>query len=115
MLVGTGTWWKPNCERADTKRSLLTCRPGTTRSPSSTIAMPPSTRCTRRLSTVSDLVVVGQSFGAFTAPLVADRLQAAVLVLVAGMVPAPAEPPTIGGATLGSRPLWQNRRLLTVG
>lgn len=42
---------------------------------------------------VSDLVVVGQSFGAFTAPLVADRLQAAVLVLVAGMVPAPAEPP----------------------
>jgi hypothetical protein len=42
---------------------------------------------------VSDLVVVGQSFGAFTAPLVADRLQAAVLVLVAGMVPAPTEPP----------------------
>lgn len=42
---------------------------------------------------VSDLVVVGQSFGAFTAPLVADRLQAAVLVLVAAMVPAPAEPP----------------------
>ena len=42
---------------------------------------------------VSELVVVGQSFGAFTAPLVADRLQADVLVLVAGMVPAPAEPP----------------------
>ena len=36
-----------------------------------------------------DLVVVGQSFGAFTAPLVADRLQADVLVLVAGMIPVP--------------------------
>jgi pimeloyl-ACP methyl ester carboxylesterase len=31
-----------------------------------------------------DLVVVGQSFGGFTAPLVADRLAADVLVLVAG-------------------------------
>ena len=40
-----------------------------------------------------DLVVVGQSFGGFTAPLVADRLSADVLVFVAGMVPAPGEPP----------------------
>jgi pimeloyl-ACP methyl ester carboxylesterase len=40
-----------------------------------------------------DLVVVGQSFGAFTAPLVADRLPADVLVLVAGMIPVPGEPP----------------------
>jgi hypothetical protein len=40
-----------------------------------------------------DLVVVGQSFGAFTAPLVADRLAARALVLVAGMVPSPDEPP----------------------
>jgi pimeloyl-ACP methyl ester carboxylesterase len=39
-----------------------------------------------------DLIVVGQSFGGFTAPLVADRLQAD-LVFVAGMVPAPGEPP----------------------
>ena len=38
-----------------------------------------------------DLVVVGQSFGGFTAPLVADRLQAEVLVLVAGMIPSPGE------------------------
>jgi pimeloyl-ACP methyl ester carboxylesterase len=38
-----------------------------------------------------DLVVVGQSFGGFTAPLVADRLPVDVLVLVAGMVPAPGE------------------------
>ena len=40
-----------------------------------------------------DLVVVGQSFGAFTAPLVADRLPVDVLVLVAGMIPSPGEPP----------------------
>ena len=40
-----------------------------------------------------DLVVVGQSYGGFTAPLVADRLQAQVLVLVAGMIPVPGEAP----------------------
>jgi pimeloyl-ACP methyl ester carboxylesterase len=41
----------------------------------------------------NDVVVVGQSFGAFTAPLVADRLPASGLVLVAPMVPRPGEPP----------------------
>ena len=40
-----------------------------------------------------DLVVVGQSYGGFTAPLVADRLQAKALVLVAGMIPAFGEAP----------------------
>ncbi|MEV0416461.1 alpha/beta hydrolase [Streptomyces sp. NPDC050448] len=40
-----------------------------------------------------DLVVVGQSFGAFTAPLVAARRPVASLILVAGMVPAPGESP----------------------
>jgi pimeloyl-ACP methyl ester carboxylesterase len=40
-----------------------------------------------------DLIVVGQSYGGFTAPLVADRLPVEVLVLVAGMVPAPGEKP----------------------
>ena len=38
-------------------------------------------------------MVVGQSFGAFTAPLVAERLDADAIVLVAGMVPAPGERP----------------------
>jgi pimeloyl-ACP methyl ester carboxylesterase len=46
-----------------------------------------------------DLVVVGQSFGAFTAPLVADRLPVDVLILVAGMIPAPVSRRTTGGAT----------------
>ena len=41
----------------------------------------------------TDLVVVAQSFGGFTAPLVADRLLVERLVLVAGMVPLPGEAP----------------------
>jgi pimeloyl-ACP methyl ester carboxylesterase len=40
-----------------------------------------------------DLVIVGQSFGAFTAPLLADRLPVDVLVLVSGMIPSPGEAP----------------------
>jgi pimeloyl-ACP methyl ester carboxylesterase len=40
-----------------------------------------------------DPIVVAQSFGGFTAPLVADRLRADVLVFVAGMIPSPGEPP----------------------
>ena len=39
------------------------------------------------------LVVVAQSFGGFTAPLVADRVPVDMLVLVAGMIPAPGEAP----------------------
>jgi pimeloyl-ACP methyl ester carboxylesterase len=39
------------------------------------------------------VVVVGHSFGAFTAPLVAERLSADMLVLMAGMIPAPGESP----------------------
>jgi pimeloyl-ACP methyl ester carboxylesterase len=38
-----------------------------------------------------DLVVVAQSFGAFTAPLVCAIRKAELLVLVAGLVPAPGE------------------------
>ena len=41
----------------------------------------------------TELVVVGQSFGAFTAPLVCDHLPARLLVFVAGMVPSPGERP----------------------
>ena len=39
----------------------------------------------------SDAVVVAQSFGGYVAPLVAERVDARLLVLVAGMVPAPHE------------------------
>lgn len=40
-----------------------------------------------------NVIVVGHSFGGFTAPLVAQRLSADALVLLAGMIPAPGEPP----------------------
>ena len=38
-----------------------------------------------------DLIVVGHSLGGFTAPLVADRIAVARIVLVAAMVPWPGE------------------------
>ncbi|MCX5043979.1 alpha/beta hydrolase [Aldersonia sp. NBC_00410] len=41
----------------------------------------------------TDVVVVGQSLGGFTAPLVCDRVAAQLLVLVAAMIPAPGEAP----------------------
>jgi pimeloyl-ACP methyl ester carboxylesterase len=40
-----------------------------------------------------DLVIVSQSYGAFTAVLAASRLPARLLVLLAGMIPAPGETP----------------------
>src|SRR3954454_11874039 len=38
-----------------------------------------------------DLILVAQSLGGFTAPLVADRLPTDLIVLVAAMTPAPGE------------------------
>jgi pimeloyl-ACP methyl ester carboxylesterase len=49
----------------------------------------------------SDLVVVAHSFGAFSAPLVCDRVAARLLVLVAGMIPSPGEPPDDGWTNTG--------------
>ncbi|MFD2467224.1 alpha/beta fold hydrolase [Amycolatopsis silviterrae] len=40
-----------------------------------------------------EVVVVGHSYGGFTVPLVAERVNARLLVFVAGMVPAPGEAP----------------------
>jgi pimeloyl-ACP methyl ester carboxylesterase len=48
-----------------------------------------------------DAIVAAHSFGAFTAPLVADRLAARALVLVAGMIPAPGERPADWWANVG--------------
>jgi Alpha/beta hydrolase family len=47
------------------------------------------------------LIVVGQSFGGFTAPLVAAQVPVDMLVLVAGMVPAPGEAPGDWSASTG--------------
>lgn len=41
----------------------------------------------------TDLVVVGHSFGCFTAPLVCERVSTALLVLLAPMIPSPGETP----------------------
>jgi pimeloyl-ACP methyl ester carboxylesterase len=41
----------------------------------------------------TDLVIVAQSAGGFTAPLVCDRVAVELLVLVAPMIPAPHEAP----------------------
>ena len=38
-----------------------------------------------------DVVVVGQSWGGYVAPIVADRVGAVRLILVAGMIPQPGE------------------------
>jgi pimeloyl-ACP methyl ester carboxylesterase len=50
-----------------------------------------------------NLVVVGQSYGGFTVPLVADRLAVDAVVFVAGMVPAPGEKPADWWANTGHR------------
>jgi len=50
-----------------------------------------------------NLIVVGQSYGGFTAPLVADRLPVDVVVFVAGMVPAPGERPADWWENTGHR------------
>jgi pimeloyl-ACP methyl ester carboxylesterase len=46
-----------------------------------------------RIGGDADVVVIGQSFGAFTAPLVCDRINAELLVFVAGIIPSPGERP----------------------
>jgi len=40
-----------------------------------------------------DVILVAQSLGGFTAPLVCDRLPVRLMVLLAAMVPSPGEPP----------------------
>jgi pimeloyl-ACP methyl ester carboxylesterase len=57
----------------------------------------------------TDLVVVAQSYGGFTAPLVADRVPVDLLVLVAGMVPAPRESPAQWWDNTGYRPAVQEQ------
>jgi pimeloyl-ACP methyl ester carboxylesterase len=52
-----------------------------------------------------ELVVVAQSFGAFTAPLVCERRTVRLLVLVAGLVPKPGEPPKDWWANTGYEPV----------
>jgi hypothetical protein len=57
----------------------------------------------------TNLIVVAQSFGGFTAPLVCDRVPADLLVLLAGMVPAPGEAPDDWSANTGFAQAWRER------
>jgi len=52
----------------------------------------------------TDLVVVAQSAGAFTAPLVCERVPVGLLVLVAGLIPSPGETPEDWWAKTGYQP-----------
>ncbi len=62
------------------------------------------------------LVVAAQSFGGFTAPLVADRVPVDVLALVAGMIPAPGEAPGDWPANTGfDQVMHQQARRYAVG
>jgi hypothetical protein len=54
----------------------------------------------------SDLVVVAQSLGGFTAPLLCDRVPVSRLILVAAMVPLPGESPGDWWANTG----WEQAR-----
>ncbi|MFI5843710.1 alpha/beta fold hydrolase [Catenuloplanes sp. NPDC051500] len=51
----------------------------------------------------SDLVIVGHSYGAFTAPLVADRLPVRLIVLLTPMIPKPGESPADWWGNTGHR------------
>jgi pimeloyl-ACP methyl ester carboxylesterase len=53
----------------------------------------------------TDLVVVAQSLGGFTAPLVADRVPSELIVLVAGMIPTPGETGGEWWSNTGYRPV----------
>ena len=62
-----------------------------------------------------DLVIVGQSYGAFTATLAASRLPARLLVLLAGMIPLPGESPGQWWASTGYRQAAEQQARLDGG
>ncbi|MEP2371328.1 alpha/beta hydrolase [Ilumatobacter sp.] len=58
-----------------------------------------------------DVVVVGQSLGGFTAPIVAERLDAAALVFVAAMIPNPGETAGEWWSTSGFHEYWGDQEM----
>lgn len=62
-----------------------------------------------------DLLVVAQSYGGFTAPLVADRLPVERLVYVTAMVPAPGETPADWWESTGYRQAVEEQARLDGG
>lgn len=62
-------------------------------------------------SAEGDVVVVGQSLGGFTAPVVAERLGAAMLVFVAAMIPSPGETAGDWWSTSGFHEVWGDQEM----
>jgi pimeloyl-ACP methyl ester carboxylesterase len=58
-----------------------------------------------------DAVVVGQSLGGFTAPVVAERLGATMLVFVAAMIPKPGETAGDWWTTSGFHDVWRDQEM----
>jgi pimeloyl-ACP methyl ester carboxylesterase len=61
--------------------------------------------------TEGEVVVVGQSLGGFTAPIVAERLGATGLIFVAAMIPAPGETAGDWWATSGFVEVWGDQEM----
>lgn len=61
--------------------------------------------------TRGDAVVVGQSLGGFTAPIVAERLGAAMLVFVAAMIPRSGETAGDWWTTSGFQDAWGEQEM----
>ncbi len=61
-----------------------------------------------------DVVVVGQSLGGFTAPMVAERLGASLLVFVAAMIPQPGETAGDWWSTSGFHDVWGDQQMDTM-
>ena len=62
-----------------------------------------------------DIVIVAQSYGAFTAMLAASQLPARLLVLLAGMIPAPGETPGQWWTNTGYRQAVEQQARLDCG
>src|SRR5829696_8582022 len=59
------------------------------------------------VGTTDDIVLVAQSMGGFTAPIVATRIPVASIVLVAAMIPVPGESGGDWWANTGHRPAYE--------
>jgi hypothetical protein len=85
MSGGIGIGCSPSWAHAGTIRSRLTCRCDE----GSATLVDYANTVVEAVGDRTSLIVIGHSCDAFTAPLVADRLRAEALVLLAGMIPAP--------------------------
>jgi pimeloyl-ACP methyl ester carboxylesterase len=86
--AGTGISWKPNCANGATTPYRRIFRDD------DSAGLPEyADTVVDAIGDRTNLIVVAQSLGAFTAPLVCDRVAVQLLVLIAPMIPAPGEAP----------------------